>query len=701
MASTSGSSTGDAATVTQPEDFENIFFDEDTLPGADTNIGNIISTTSVEDQRTQCIDFYSFLTNENRQLSQLNLDTVARVAIIGMPGSPYIKVVYGSGIGVSPIGQTTAIDDKLLVLHGDGGPDIGTPQPFTLPITTLNKNVTATMTTEQFRSTVTARGPDFQHPLLTRNRVLTEQDIMQISPIPAYLVYDGFNKDLHAGLILERLFSIETEGIEMFQHLQSFLLSCLSAHSQNDNKPYIAQQHLLNPPTAPARIWAGKKFKALFPGLIPDTTATPAAAAANPGAANVDLAAILAQLLPLQQQALQLQINRPQERQHQYGEEKKDDDTTILGMSKQELSSTLIMCGKNPNDHHSFLPQWFHDCAEKGMTESYRLRIIRKHIMNTFKYDDAEVPVTATLLKNINKRNWLGKDGNIKRPSLLNASEGLSPFIVLDLDEDEVARINDTEDALTRASTVTMQDIANLKKKLTPKVPTTADEFMLLLKRFANLIFALFSEDCPFFQCIVKIINALKEFSRSARESMTTRTRASIMWIILLQSRNFALGDDKILAEFTAMHANLSSKQGNIFHSEVPQALLVPKVSQPSNPTKRKNPMIDTPAEKPEIKKPRKNLNNWHPSLKEKLEDPLKKAGNPSFTTIMQYVDADPADVISDKSSWCTPNAYFGKCFLGEKCRRQHKIVTDAQADKILVQLEKFITKPEDIKAKG
>jgi hypothetical protein len=37
MASTSGSSTGGAANVTQPDDYENLFFEDDTLAGADTN----------------------------------------------------------------------------------------------------------------------------------------------------------------------------------------------------------------------------------------------------------------------------------------------------------------------------------------------------------------------------------------------------------------------------------------------------------------------------------------------------------------------------------------------------------------------------------------------------------------------------------------------------------------------------------------
>ena len=624
----------------------------------------------------------------------MNVDELPRTAVIGIPGSCLVKVVYGLGLGVSAIGQESPLDSKVLMLHGDGNQDIGVPQPLVLPLDTLDLKDVATMTEEQFTTTVTVKGAEFQHPLLASARVLGTQSILKLAPIPTNLVYDGLNKDLHAGLILERIMSIETEGIEMFTHLKHFLRACLSAHTMNQNKPFISQEHLVAPPVNQARVWARNKFKTLFPNLVPGHAAPPAQI---PGP-NPELAAILAQLVPLQQQAIQLQLDRTNRGRGNDDEEKKDEDSIILGMSRQELQSTLIMCGKDPNDHHSLLPQWFQDCAEKGMTEAYRLCLIRKHIMVTYKYDDAEIPITSTLLKNINKRNWLGKDGNIKRPSLINACEGISPFVVLDLDEDEVAKINETEDALTRASTVTIQDITNLKKKQTPKIPASAEDFMLLLKRFANLLVALFSEDCPFFKCIEKIIKALKEFSRLARNKMSQMTKASILWIILLQSRNFALGDDTILSEFSAMHANLSSKQGNIFHAEVPQALLsqVPPTTLGSN--KRKSTTPETEPDKPIAKKPRQNLNNWHPTLKEKLTIPMTKAGFPTFTTIMQYVDKDPNEIISDRSSWCTPNAFFGRCFLGEKCKRQHKIVTDVQADKIVKMMDKFITNPEDVR---
>ena len=357
-----------AATVTQPEDYENVFFTNDALPASDTNIGNIIITTTADEHRQRAIDFYSFLTNAQRQLAQMNVDELPRTAVIGIPGSCLVKVVYGLGLGVSAIGQESPLDSKVLMLHGDGNQDIGVPQPLVLPLDTLDLKDVATMTEEQFTTTVTVKGAEFQHPLLASARVLGTQSILKLAPIPTNLVYDGLNKDLHAGLILERIMSIETEGIEMFTHLKHFLRACLSTHTMNQNKPFISQEHLVAPPVNQARVWARNKFKTLFPNLVPGHAAPPAQI---PGP-NPELAAILAQLVLLQQQAIQLQLDRTNRGRGNDDEEKKDEDSIILGMSRQELQSTLIMCGKDPNDHHSLLPQWFQDCAEKGMTEAYR-----------------------------------------------------------------------------------------------------------------------------------------------------------------------------------------------------------------------------------------------------------------------------------------------------------------------------------------
>jgi hypothetical protein len=667
-----------------------ILFDG-TLPPPTTNIAQDIHTTPPATQTIQTNDFYTFLQEENSQLLDLNVDTAVRTAIISIPGSSKVKLVYAAGLGASGIGVNSPIDDHLLFLYGNGGHDIGNPIPIVLPRTLRDNKAIAVMTEAQFKDELSSQGRNFTYPLVPRIRVQNTKNIMQLAPIPAYLIYDGITSDVNAALVYERVLSLDNTDSQMFMHLKSFLLSCLCSHNAACNKPYVPHNLLLAPAPNEARLWAGSKFRTIFHRLIP-----PPPQPEN----NNNLAALLAQLLPLQQQALQQHAAANQQGQGGagVGEEKKDDDQVagLSGMSQQELESTLVMCGFPPHSPAAVLPQWFLDHAEKGMTDAYKLTILRKHIMDNFHYDDAEVPLTATLLKNINKRNWLGKDGNVKRPSLLNATEGLSPFIVLDLDEDEVARINYAEDAIEQASSVTLEDITSFRKKVQPKVPTTADEFMLLLKRYANLLFAIFSRECPLFQCVVTVINALKDYSRAARGLMSTRTRASILWIILLQSRTFALGTDTILAEFATMQASLAAKVGVIHHAEVPLALVdIPK------PPKRKPNGDDPPPDQAKKPTTRNNPNCWHPLLKAKLSGPLAKAGYPSFTSIMQFVEKNPSEIISDRSSWCTPNAFFGSCYLGDKCKRQHKIVTDAQAEKILQILEKFISHPDQLKAKG
>ena len=83
--------------------------------------------------------------------------------------------------------------------------------------------------------------------------------------------------------------------------------------------------------------------------------------------------------------------------------------------------------------------------------------------MNTKNYHYAEVPISAPLLKMAIKWNWLGKYNNITRPLLVNATVSLSPFLVLDLMEDQVVSINEDDDALEWASYITLQDIKHLK----------------------------------------------------------------------------------------------------------------------------------------------------------------------------------------------------------------------------------------------
>ena len=79
------------------------------------------------------------------------------------------------------------------------------------------------------------------------------------------------------------------------------------------------------------------------------------------------------------------------------------------------------------------------------------MTIIRNNITNKKNYDDVEVTLSVPLLNMAINRNWVGKDINTTRPFIFNSTKGLSPFLVIDLAEDQVASINKYNDALTQS----------------------------------------------------------------------------------------------------------------------------------------------------------------------------------------------------------------------------------------------------------
>ena len=132
------------------------------LPGPTGDVPKLLDTTSKEDQRKQADGLFDFLTSVDPALARLNEGNDIFVALVNVPKTSLVKVVYGLGLGSSPIGPSvSAIDGKLLMLHGDGNKDIGPPQPLVLPSTMVEKKSIATMTDDQFSSTLTTKGAGY------------------------------------------------------------------------------------------------------------------------------------------------------------------------------------------------------------------------------------------------------------------------------------------------------------------------------------------------------------------------------------------------------------------------------------------------------------------------------------------------------------------------------------------------------------
>ena len=96
--------------------------------------------------------------------------------------------------------------------------------------------------------------------------------------------------------------------------------------------------------------------------------------------------------------------------------------------------------------------------------------------------------------------SWTGRDGNLTRPSLVHTIDGLSPFTMLDIDEDQVYLLNDKEDLINSAYLVSVNDLRAQRNKMKILVPVDATEFLTMIKRYKNLIYDVFSETCPLFK---------------------------------------------------------------------------------------------------------------------------------------------------------------------------------------------------------
>jgi hypothetical protein len=651
-----------------------------TLPGPVGNIAGTLSGLDIAVHRQRAVDLYQFLVRENKDLLELNMDSQCRTIIIGLPSSSKVRVLHSAGCGSSGIGAISQIDGKLLFLTGDGGNDIGTPVPMVLPSEAVEQHEAITMSPEQFVTNLTDKGQNFTWPLTKRTQAVANDkvSIMNLAPIPAFLVLDGFTKDICAAELYERVMSLDNHEGEMMSHLKQFLLACITGHNIGDFHPSISQEILFTPIPADARRWATKQFKATFPDLQP---APPAAGGLHP-----DILALIAQLIP-QRQAQAANATQ---------EEKKDDDTTVMNMSRQEYDITLQMCGLPANSTPETLPRWWMDCSEKGMTDHFRSTIIGKHIREHFHYDDAEVPLTNNIIKMAIKRNWTGKEGNINRPSLVNATEGLSPFALFDLNEDEVANMNDEDNALAAASHVTVEQIKAIKKKSEATVPERAEKFILLLKIFANFLYALFSQTCPFFRCICRIIKDIQAYSSNAKERLSMSTKSSILWVILKQSRQFAVGEMGIIAEFTEMQRCLAAKNASFNHAETPAPLYQQKKKDQNKRKEQNDQQVDT-TKKQRPPTTGNNRNTWHPKLREKLGEAIKSTNYPTYTSILQYCDVKSDDLFGKYSKLCGPNAMLGRCSKGLNCTKDHSWPPEQILNKIIEVTKKFQDNPKGI----
>ena len=119
-----------------------------------------------------------------------------------------------------------------------------------------------------------------------------------------------------------------------------------------------------------------------------------------------------------------------------------------------------------------------------------------------------------------------------------------------------------------------------------------------------------------------------------------------------------------------------------------------PETSQqdrPKNPPTNAAINVNITTKNPKLAPP--NKSTWNPKLLAALTVPLKDAGQPQFTNIMQFFKKDAYSIYLRGYPVCAP------CFFCEKCTKNHTPATEAQVQPILNLLSEFIKDPSKIKA--
>ena len=75
----------------------------------------------------------------------------------------------------------------------------------------------------------------------------------------------------------------------------------------------------------------------------------------------------------------------------------------------------------------------------------------------------------------------------------MNAARGVSPFVVVDLTEEDVAIMQQDHKGLLNASLVSTLEVKETRTKLIASTPTESEGLMMMIKIFSNLLFAPFS----------------------------------------------------------------------------------------------------------------------------------------------------------------------------------------------------------------
>jgi hypothetical protein len=525
----------------------------------------------------------------------------------------------------------------------------------------------------------------------------TEANLPMLVPFPAAYISDGFDGDIDAADLFECLDAIPHTQQRLLptslHFLQCFLAASSVRYNKSDPTIFAPMDSFMLHPSPLLNKWKQQKMKSLFPNLLTSTpTATPQQI--TPPAAIKDTSdwspeAFLKAFLAIQN----TNHTSPSTKEA----DKDTGSSETLGMGSFAYNLLLDLCGLAPSTADKIIPLWS-QLAEKNLTKADKLTFVRRAIENRVKWTEAKVlPLNAILAMVVN-RTW---EGETTLSSLTSAAKGLTPFAVPCLSESEVTNQNDLAEALEAASSTTVKDHSTLK--LVASAPTSFDGLVKRIKRFGNLLFAIFGDTSSLFMQMEDMVTAFDAYGEYARSTMTHQTIASILWITHLQARHYAAGamkgDEAIKAEFTTMMNAIITK-APVVHMDTPPKLF--QIPNPGNKRSDKPSLPNSPGIQPDPKKPRPNdpqdrfqlveRNVMHPKMKHAMAPILGLQRQPNMGKICRAARINAGDLFPQHKDICIRSQVLGKCFVS--CTHKHTKSGDNEVENAIKLLQPVISNP-------
>ena len=651
---------------------------------------------SMADQKARAKAHYNLLKADDGNMYVLNGDNHPVAYMLLKPTEYKARIVYSIGVPLdilNSLNPNELTNFSALMLDLKGGRSY--PAAISFP-TSVREVKTIKIPSADMVEDKSANFPA-QWPAWSRTEVHNgaseNAEIMQIAPVPFFTVLDGLDHDLDLLEVHERLSSLSDADTEPYLlHAMALLRSGMARYNMGDEKPYLKHEVFGQAQPDSLYQWAEAKFRAICPAFVPSGSQT--------GSDDLKRMVQLFLASQMNQQSAPSSVASPavpEPAQKSWAEK--------LNISDMDLELFMLLCGLELGKEEEQLPGWLEKLKQKNTSSCAKDRICVEALGHKI-YSSHSPPALKTTLQMMQTQNWLGGE---LQATYANAMKGLSPFLCTPMTEEAISSWNEMEDALAKAKATSVEDLKAQKRKLT--VPENFEGLLKVLKSFVNLLHACFGGRCPLSIELRKTVASLEKYSDGAQNQMTKPTIAAIMWIVLLQTKKFALGhmdigvQTVVLPEFTVMQNAIMCKNPTIAHAEVPSALL----KQPSN---KRPPETPAAGSEPLLtnKKPKGNDKEQTPKgpiqvtlhklVQSKLSGILAeaKANRVNVSLLCQVCDTTPKAVLPP--SMCLTAAVYGSCNI-RQCRRKHDPITDEQADKILECFEPIINDPTKIPKSG